>query len=159
MRVRYYESLLDKVLELKDDYAKQLITLRDLRRYLQYFDYEVEEKILEVLEELESYITDYTKDNWVKISNNSNLDGLHGLYFITLQYNRSPLKYNHVELARYDYNYHTFVHSSNGRSFSKDIEMITYMPYSNEFNPHRYMNEEEVFKDNDYNITGSHQYL
>lgn len=143
--MRYYESLLDKVLELKDDHAKQLITLRDLRRYVRYFDYEVEEKIFEVLEELESYTTDYTKDNWVKISDDSNVDGLHGLYLVTLQYKRLPPKYDHVKLSRYDYDYHTFVHSSNGRSFSKDIEIIAYMPYSNEFNPHRYMNEEEVF--------------
>lgn len=138
-------SLLEKVLELKDDHAKQLRMSRYLLRHERYFDYEVEEKILEVLEELESYITDYTKDNWVKISDDSTLDGLHGLYFVTVQYKRLTPKHNQVKLAKYDYCYHAFVHSSNGRPFSKDVEIIAYMPYSNEFNPHPYMNEEEVF--------------
>lgn len=118
---------------------------RYLLRHERYFDYEVEEKIIEVLEELESYITDYTKDNWVKISDDSTLDGLHGLYFVTVQYKRLPPKYNQVKLAKYDYCYHAFVHSSNGRPFSKDVEIIAYMPYSNEFNPHPYINEGEVF--------------
>lgn len=149
-------SLLEKVLKLKDDHAKQLRTLHDLRRHERYFDYEVEEKIIEVLEELESYITDYTKDNWVKISDDSTLDDLHGLYFVTVQYKRLPPKYNQVKLAKYDYCYHAFVHSCNGKPFSKDTEIIAYMPYSNEFNPHPYMDEEEVFKDNDCNITGPH---
>lgn len=138
-------SLLEKVLELKHDHAKQLRMSRYLLRHERYFDYEVEEKIIEVLEELESYITDYTKDNWVKISDDSTLDGLHGLYFVTVQYKRLPPKYNQVKLAKYDCCYHAFVHSSNGRPFSKDIEIIAYMPYSNEFNPHPCMNEEEVF--------------
>lgn len=138
-------TFLDKLAELKYEHVKKLNTLRSLRRHVRYFDYEVEEKIIEVLQEITSSLNEYMKDKWVNISDDSKIDGLHGLYFVTIRYKRLPPKYNQVKLAKYDCCYHAFVHSSNGRPFSKDIEIIAYMPYSNEFNPHPCMNEEEVF--------------
>lgn len=138
-------TFLDKLAELKYEHVKKLNTLRNLRRHVRYFDYEVEEQIIEVLEEITSSLNEYMKDKWVDISDDSKIDGLHGLYFVTIRYKRLPPKYNQVRLAKYDCFYHTFVHSSNGRPFSKDVEIIAYMPYSNEFCPHPYMNEGEVF--------------
>lgn len=138
-------TFLDKLSELEYEHVKKLNKLHDLRRHERYFDYEVEEKIIEVLQEIRSSLNECMNDKWVKISDDSELDGLHGLYFVTVQYKRLPPKYNQVKLAKYDCCYHAFVHSSNGRPFSKDIEIIAYMPYSNEFNPHPCMNEEEVF--------------
>lgn len=154
-------TFLDKLTELEYEHVKKLNTLRDLRRHERYFDYEVEEKIIEVLGELTSslneYMNEYMNDGWIKISDDSKIDGLYGLYFVTVQYKRLPPKYNQVKLAKYDCFYHTFVHSSNGRPFSKDVEIIAYMPYSNEFYPHPYINEgtmkERCLKDNDYSIT------
>ena len=140
-------TFIDKLSELKYEHVNKLNTLRNLRRHVRYFDYEVEEQIIEVLEELTSSLSlnEYMKDKWVKISDDSKLDGLHGLYFVTVQYKRLPPKYNQVKLAKYDDCYHAFVHSSNGRPFSKDVEIIAYMPYSNEFYPHPYINEGKVF--------------
>lgn len=42
-------TFLDKLSELEYEHVKKLNKLHDLRRHERYFDYEVEEKIIEVL--------------------------------------------------------------------------------------------------------------
>lgn len=124
-------TLINEIYKLRDKHA----ALRDSfhqprRRCERYFDYEVEDQITQVLEEIIGLIESESDEGWTVVTSDLDTCDLHGRYFVTIKYIYLPSTYNQVKEARYDHCYHAFVHASNGRPFSSDTKVIAYRPYT-----------------------------
>lgn len=130
--------VLNELYRLRDKHASMRDSLHPPgRRCERYFDYEVEDQITQVLEEVIGLIGSESGKDWTVITPDIDTRALDGKYFVTIKYNHLPSTYNQVKEAKYDHSYHAFVHASNGRPFSKDVEVLAYIPYS-KYRPYPY---------------------
>lgn len=123
--------ILNELYRLRDKHASIRDSLHQPgRRCERYFDYEVEDQITQVLEEVIGLIESESDKGWTVVTSDLDTRALYGKYFVTIKYNHLPSTYNQVKEAKYDHSYHAFVHASNGRPFISDMEVIAYRPYN-----------------------------
>lgn len=121
---------IDEIYKLRDKHSALRDSFHQPRRQCErYFDYEVEDQITQILEKVISLIESESDDNWVPITCELDDRTLYGKYFVTIKHKHLSSTYNQVKEAKYDHCYHVFVHASNGKPFSSDVEVIAYRPY------------------------------
>lgn len=122
---------INEIYRLRDKHACMRDSLQQTsRRCKRYFDYEVEDQIVQILEEVIGLIESESDKDWTVVTSDLDTRVLYGRYFVTIKYNYLPSTYNQVKEAKYDHCYHTFVHAANGRPFSSDTKVIAYRPYT-----------------------------